>query len=281
MLPSATSMLRPATRQGAWASPGALGAHDHVRAAGRVLAIVGVSLAAAALLVAAQALRALAGRPGLLLADRATRLWAVLIARVIGMRVAVHGVVPPAGSLLVANHLGYIDVVALWCATNGVFVAKAELASWPVVGLLGRAARTIFIDRGRKRDIPRVLSEMARRLRSGETVIVFPEATSSAGDGVLPFRSPLFQASVRSGVPVTCASLAYRTGPDAPRADEAVCWWGDMTFVDHLYRLLRLPDFDATLRFTPARIGAGDRKQRAREAREEVTACFTPTARRP
>jgi 1-acyl-sn-glycerol-3-phosphate acyltransferase len=133
------------------------------------------------------------------------------------------------------NHLGYLDILMLATQVDAPFVAKAEVAHWPVIGLLCRSVGTIFIDRARKRDLPRVIDEMVAALQRGRRVIFFPEGTSTSGATVLPFRSPLFEATIRTGVPVRYASLAYCTPKGAPPAHQVVCWWGDMTFIDHVY----------------------------------------------
>lgn len=133
------------------------------------------------------------------------RWWTRRIVALLGLQVKVHGVPPPAPCLFVANHLGYLDVVVLAAEMDAVFVAKAEVARWPVLGLLGRALGTVFVDRARKRDLPRVIAAMTDVLRRGQRVVFFPEGTSSAGGTVLPFRSPLFEAAVRTGVSVRYA----------------------------------------------------------------------------
>ena len=112
----------------------------------------------------------------------------------------------------------------------------------------------------------------------GESVILFGEGTSTGGDRVLPFKSSLFEAALRSGRPVACASLAYATDRGAPPAERAVCWWGDMTFGDHAYALMKLRGFDATLRFAAQPVAGGDRKELARRAHAGVVASWTPSA---
>lgn len=240
-------------------------AGSHLRAIVRIAGLLAISLLAGA---AGIVLRGLAKAvPDLARGSErtVTRVWARAAARVIGMRVRVHGAPPEPPALLVANHLGYVDVIALWSVASGVFVAKAEVGGWPLVGPLGRILHTLFLDRGRKRDLLRVLAGMDQALASGRSVLFFAEGTSTRGDRVLPFKSSLFEAAVRARVEVACASLSYRTPEGAPPAELAVCWWGDMTFPDHVYALLRLPGFDADLRFADA--GHGDeRKALARRA---------------
>ena len=255
-------------------------ARAHLRAVSRVAALIAVSLLAGGACAMALAIERVAPRAGSRARLAAARGWALCVARILGMRVRIEGVAPAAPCLLVANHLSYVDVITLWCATSGSFIAKSEVASWPLVGALGRIAQTLFIDRGRKRDLLRVLGAMDATLARGESVILFGEGTSTAGDRVLPFKSSLFEAALRSGRPVACASVGYETDRDAPPAEHSVCWWGDMTFGDHAYALMKLRGFDATLRFAAAPVGAGDRKELARRAHAAVVAGWSPTATR-
>jgi 1-acyl-sn-glycerol-3-phosphate acyltransferase len=244
----------------------------HLRAMARLLGLAAVSLIAGVGAAVARVLDRPAPTAARRLRAASARGWARFVARIVGMRLRVTGAPPTTPSLLVANHLGYVDVVALWSAVDGCFVAKSEVAGWPVVGVLGRVLRTLFIDRTRRRDVLRVLGEMEAALGRDEHVILFAEGTSSDGDRVLPFKSSLFEAAVRTGRPVACAHLAYRTATGSPPASQAVCWWGDMTFPDHLYELLCLPAFEARLCFLPGALGSTDRKWLARAARSAIAA---------
>ncbi len=252
------------------------GAGSSGRAAIRLTALAAVTAAASVGVLAVRAFapaRPQAARRGL---RWLTRCWARAAARILGMRVRVEGCLPEAPRLLVANHLSYVDVVALWCAVDGLFVAKSEVAAWPLVGRCGRLVRTLFLDRTRKRDLLRVLPLAQAALEDGETVILFAEGTSSAGCGVLPFKSSLFEAAARARVPVACASLGYATPAGAPSAHLAVCWWGDMTFPDHAWGLLGLPGFEVRVRFAEKLLLGPDRKWLARCARGLVDEGFVP-----
>ncbi len=211
------------------------------------------------------------------LADRFVGLWARSTRRLIGMRVRVDGEIPGAPVALVTNHLSYVDIVALWCVVPGVFVARADVADWPLVGQAGRLVGTIFIDRTRKRDLLRVIPEMQASLAADRTVIFFPEGTSSRGQDVLPFKSPLFEAAARCGVPVVGASLQFETAPPARSADWSVCWWGDMTFAPHVFELLHAPGFEVRIRFSSPHHVGRDRKRLCRLAQESVEKTFLPT----
>lgn len=238
----------------------------------RALACVLVSLALATLTGAG--LLALAGsrRARARLRDRMTSLWARALARVLGLRIETQGAPPPGGVLLVANHLSYVDILLLAARLPCAFVAKSEVQGWPGIGLLCRLAGVVFVDRNRRRDSRRAASAIDEALARGRTVVLFPEATSTDGSAVLPFRSPLLEPAARGGRPVWSAALAYRTPPGSPPAATAVCWVGDDAFLPHVNALLTLPSIEGFVRFAPAPIAAADRKELARRLQERVAA---------
>jgi len=166
--------------------------------------------------------------------------------------------------------------VSLAACVPCAFVAKSEVAGWPVLGALAFAARTIFVRRGLRADLPRVVRRMQDAGRNGLGVVFFPEGTSSAGEDVLPFRSSLFEAPLQAGHPLFCASLTYATPAGAPSARTSVCWWGDMTFPDHFWGMLKLPRIDGRIVFGGRPVAGGTRKELARSAHEAVRATFSP-----
>jgi 1-acyl-sn-glycerol-3-phosphate acyltransferase len=206
------------------------------------------------------------------------RLWARTAVALLGMQLEVRGTPPASPSLLVANHLSYVDILLLATQTNALFVAKSEIAAWPIIGLFCRSVHTVFLDRKRKRDLPRAIKEITAALQKGRTVVLFPEGTSSAGALVLPFKSSLFEAATRAGVSVSWASLTYHTFEEKWPASHTVCWWGEMTFIPHLYALLQLPGFQATVTFNDAPLATTDRKTLAARAWVGVAGRFTPVA---
>ncbi len=204
------------------------------------------------------------------------RRWARSSAWILGLRISLEGQ-PPAGRyLLVSNHLSYIDIVTLMNVLDARFLSKAEVASWPLIGPVTRLARTLFVDRTRRADLPRVIAEIESVLEGGRSVVFFPEGTSSAGYEVLPFKASLFEAAARGGLEIACATLHYATPDHEPPAELSVCWWGDTSFGAHILPLLGLSRFEAQVRFSETRLAGTDRKQLANDAREEVLRLFRP-----
>jgi 1-acyl-sn-glycerol-3-phosphate acyltransferase len=204
------------------------------------------------------------------------RTWAAGVTRLLGVRIAMHGAVPEAPFYLVSNHLSYLDIVVYAASMPARFVAKREVRRWPVLGFLAWASGTIFIDREVKRDALRVLDDLSEAIAGGDGVVVFAEATSTAGHRVLPFRPALLEWAARNGHPVHYASIGYRTPAESVPAHLGVCWWGDMTFGAHLLGVCRLPWIEATIRTGEGPITERDRKRLADRLHQAVSEQFTP-----
>ena len=144
-----------------------------------------------------------------LLRSTALRAMARGILAVLGIRTVWRGPEPRPGSLLVANHVSWLDVVALAALLPVRMVAKHDVRSWPGIGGAAGHARTIFIDRTRPRALPETVAEVAGALRAGSTVAIFPEGTTYCGPQQGRFRAALFQAAIDAGAPVVPVSIGY------------------------------------------------------------------------
>ena len=193
--------------------------------------------------------------------------WCRFACRVLGIQVTKHGSMPSSG-LLVSNHLSYLDIVVLSSIRPSVFVAKRDLASWPLFGWLAHAAGAIFVDRERRFSSNKAVDLVRKAIASGSVVVLFPEGTSSNGSTVLPFKSALLESAVQLLCPVTSASVDYALD-DGSVADE-ICYWRDMTLLPHLLNLLFKREIRATYSFSSAKIRLGDRKEIAHELRDEI-----------
>jgi 1-acyl-sn-glycerol-3-phosphate acyltransferase len=189
--------------------------------------------------------------------------WARGAARILNLRILVSGSPPIPPFLLVSNHLSYVDVVVYASQVSCVFVARSDLANLPLVGSLSGSAGTIFVDRKNRRDLLRVNQSIDRAMARGLGVVLFPEGTSTSGDRVLPFKPSLLEQAARAGFGVNYAALRYRVGGDEPPASESVCWWGDITFADHLIGLFYLRRITVTVHFGDDVIRGANRKDLA------------------
>lgn len=155
------------------------------------------------------------------LRGRWIRFWAARLPRVLGMTVSVSGDVPretsrlygrapgETGYLVVANHISFVDVFALDAVLPCQFVAKSEIARWPVFGSICRHAGTLFIDRGSRRSIVEIVKLLSGSLKEGGNALFFPEGTVADGLALLPFHPNLFEAAVQTGADVLPVAVHY------------------------------------------------------------------------
>jgi len=183
------------------------------------------------------------------------RLWHRGMCRIVGIDCVVRGQ-PVQGQpvIFAANHISYLDIVVLGGLLTGSFIAKAEVAGWPVVGWLAGLQDTLFVERRASHAAVQGHS-MSERLEAGKSLILFAEGTSSDGSGVLPFRSALFKpAQPCSGILVQPVSLRY-TRLNGHRVSEKlrplIGWYGDMEFRPHLWRFLGLGRLEAEIMLHP------------------------------
>jgi 1-acyl-sn-glycerol-3-phosphate acyltransferase len=163
---------------------------------------------------------------------RITQWWHRRVCRIFGLRVQVQGTPVPGAALLAANHISWIDIMVIGAARPANFVAKREVANWPVVGWLVARSGTVFIQRGG--DASEVAEQMTRRIQQGQTLVIFPEGTTSDGTSLRPFHPRLYQAAIRAECPVQPVALRYIEPAGQP---PRLPFIGDETFAAHLWRL--------------------------------------------
>jgi 1-acyl-sn-glycerol-3-phosphate acyltransferase len=202
------------------------------------------------------------------------RRWCKLGCAALGVRVTVRGALPKDAQYLVANHLGYLDILVLGAQANAAFVSRADVEHWPAIGWLAKQFDTVFLERSKKRDLPTVNAGLKERLERGEIIVMFPEGTSSSGEGLLPFRSPLLGPPAEHGSAVAAACIRYATGKGDPAPMHCVAWWGDMEFAPHASAMLSVTRIDATIDFAPTARRDSDRKQLAAALQQDVQALF-------
>lgn len=184
---------------------------------------------------------------------RCHRRLAKIILAILGVSVDYHGPRPEAvpGRLMVSNHLGYLDILLIGSIYPVVFVAKSEVAAWPIIGWLARLLGTIFLRRGVARSSVVALYRGCRLLRRGLSFHVFPEGTTTNGRTLAGFHPHFFAAAVRTRRPVLPLTLRVEEvtedGRRLPDPEEILCWHGEAALVPHLWRLLRIDSARLTL----------------------------------
>ncbi len=186
----------------------------------------------------------------------------------VGIRYRVEGH-PPTHGLVVANHLSYLDPVIISAAMPCFVVAKMEMGGWPFFGKAARSGGTIFLDRSSLASAMSVADQMTERLKLPIPVLLFPEGTSTDGRQVLPFHPRLIDPATTAGVQITAATIRYIIEDGTP--EQELCWYGDESFLTHLFKTLGVPGFSARVRFGQPRVYS-DRRAAADATHAEITA---------
>jgi 1-acyl-sn-glycerol-3-phosphate acyltransferase len=191
--------------------------------------------------------------------------------RWMGLAVRRQGTFPERG-VVIANHLGYLDVVAFAALHRCVFVGKSEIRHWPLLGWMATLAGTLYVKRGRGGSAERAKSGMKEASDAGIPLVFFPEGTCSLGDTVLPFHSGLLAQAMEAGQPITAAHIRYRltedNGPYLSLAD--LCFWDDTLLAKHIFRLLAMRGIEVELHFAESPIAFSPRASERRIAAEEA-----------
>jgi 1-acyl-sn-glycerol-3-phosphate acyltransferase len=195
-----------------------------------------------------------------------------------GMRIEIDvvGRFPERGSVI-SNHLSYVDIVVFAALHPCVFVSKAEIRGWPVVGWMTTMSGTVYVERGRGGSAMKARRGMQAAGNAGLPVVFFPEGTTTNGSHLLKFHSGLLAQAMLGDAPVTAAYLRYsigaENGPGVSVADD-VCYWGDRNMLGHIFRFLGLRGVRAEVRFAEGPIVFSSdglhRKTAAVEARAAV-----------
>lgn len=175
-----------------------------------------------------------------------------LVLASMGIHSRVEGELPKGVTVIVANHLSYLDIVIAAAAFPCIFVARHDVVEWPVFGVLSRLGGTIYLDRASRASAWEAVDMMALRLAEGAPVLFFPEGTSTDGSQVIRFHSTLFAAAVEAALPVTPAAISYETcnaRSSGMITERDLCWFGDDLFLPHLLRVLGVTGFTAVVRF--------------------------------
>ncbi|MET8681261.1 lysophospholipid acyltransferase family protein [Streptomyces sp. NPDC004647] len=206
-----------------------------------------------------------------------TRARAVL--RALGVRLEagteplrVPGCAGGTGTLIVANHISWLDVISLLAVEPVALLAKREVGRWPVIGTLARRSGTRFIDRDRVRELPKVIESLASMLHAGRSVMVFPQATTWCSVSGGRFRRATFQAAVEAGAPVRPVTIDYyQNGTPSTVAG----FLGDEDFGASLRRVVGAGGLAARVTAHRPLFGA-DRRTLAAEARAAVSVSELP-----
>lgn len=171
----------------------------------------------------------------------------------LGLVVRSSGRMGVGSTLLVANHVSWLDILAINAARPVRFVSKADVRHWPLVGWIVACGGTLFIERERRSDAMRVVHQVADALQSGSQIAIFPEGTTSDGRGVLPFHASLLQSAVVTGVDVQPILMRY-SDAQASICDSA-SYVGDTTLAQSMWLIANASDLTVHVSFLPVTAG--------------------------
>ncbi len=255
-----------------------------------VLALSCVALATIVLVP----IQLLAMKTGWFSENFARSLWHRANVRALGFRIHRTGTLSDKRPLLIAsNHISWTDIEVMASLHDISFIAKSDLAGWPLIGWLSRMQRPVYVERTRKRTSGAQASEIAQRLAAGEAIVLFAEGTTGDGNRVLPFKSTLFGAAtmaIAEGAvdrvyvqPVAVAYTRVHGMPMGRRHRPLAAWIGDQDLVPTLRDLLRVGAVDVELHFgDPIEFSAGsNRKTVTSEVENRVRQMMQAALRHP
>ena len=161
----------------------------------------------------------------------------------LGVRMDLRGELPNHASILVPNHRSYIDVALVPSPHPVVFVAKAEVRRWPMIGFGANLLRTIWVDRSSIESRKNTRAEVKNRIENDLSVVIFPEGTTHSGPDILPYKMGMFKMCADSGFPMTPIAMEYR------KSD--IAWVGKDLFIPHFIRIFGRPHIGVKVRFGP------------------------------
>jgi 1-acyl-sn-glycerol-3-phosphate acyltransferase len=200
--------------------------------------------------------------------------WSRKLLDICGVQVRLNGS-PQAGierhGMIVSNHVSWLDIFVINSICPCRFVAKSDIRGWPLIGWLCEKAGTIFIARGRQRDVRRIYESLVKGLTQDERIAFFPEGTTSSQGTILPFHANLFEAAIEAVVPVQPCAIRYIDSQG--RLHRAADFVGEMSFSQSIANILKARSMTAELAFLPPIEANGvHRRELAAQAHDAIKA---------
>lgn len=177
------------------------------------------------------------------------QVWALQLLHIWDIELEVRGKPVLQGpALLVCNHISWLDIVVIHATRHCRFVSKSELREWPLIGTLATGAGTLYIERENRKDAVRMVKEMARALKEGDVLAVFPEGTTGDGVDMLPFHANLIQSAIDADAPIQPLALQY-VDAASNEISMAARFVGDDTLVGSIWRTLNVSGLKTVVQF--------------------------------
>lgn len=199
--------------------------------------------------------------------------WSLRVLHCLGIEMVVNGAFWPGAKLVVANHVSWLDILAINATHPSKFVSKSEVGQWPVVGRMVVLAGTLLLERARRRDAMRVMGLLTSAMREGGTAAVFPEGTTGNGHRLLHFHGNLLQSAIDADVPVQPVAIRYSDRDHAVSPQAA--YVGDTTLVQSLWWVAGARGLSVTLTvLPPQRVTHADRRALAESLSAQIEAAL-------
>lgn len=202
------------------------------------------------------------------------RKWARQACHILAVQIESNGVVSPVkGTLFVANHISWIDIIALYTELDIKFIAKDAVKSWPLIGRLATSTGNLFIERNRHFAMNAVINNIRSELDNNNSIMVFPEGTTTDGWNVKRFYTGLFSSVTNTDTVVQTIALYYKRDGGI---DEHAPYIGEDNFITHLFRIASLEKTCLHINFgVPFLPGSMDRHELAALAYSSVVGMLT------
>jgi len=175
-------------------------------------------------------------------------------------------------SLIISNHLSYIDILILAVFYPTLFISSVEMKETFLLGHIAKMSGCLFVERRRSKIHPGTkeneIARMKELINNGFSLLLFPEGTTSNGDGVLPFKATFFQLAIDAQIPIVPLTIKYHG-----KAHEIVPWYGDMTFIDHLLKVCFLKEICVDLTQL-SEINGVDKFELAQMSYNSIRGCY-------
>ena len=207
--------------------------------------------------------------------DRYVRRWSSRLMAIAGVTMRInHPERIAPRSLIVSNHVSWLDSFLIYSHLNGHFIAKSTMADWPVMGYLGRKVGTLYLDRSSGRNLKETLGRLVGNLNAEERCIFFPEGTTAPQGNMLPFHPNLFEGAIQVNLPIQPFAIRYLM-PDGTYAD-AVDFTGDISMQESMKRIFNAEGIIAELTVLPAILPEGrTRRELAQDTRSIIETAIT------
>jgi 1-acyl-sn-glycerol-3-phosphate acyltransferase len=193
--------------------------------------------------------------------------WTQQLNRILGLHCHVSGKPSTKPALLVANHISWLEIIALGSLQPTRFLAKDDVRRWPLIGALAAIGGTLFIHRHSNSALRRTQTEVAQALRAGQRVLIFPEGTTTDGQQVKRFHSGLFEAARSAHCTIQPIAIRYSRGNEVDRLAPFI---DDDAFIPHLWHILQRGNTHITVHFCAPLPRLESRQQLAQRSRESI-----------